>query len=163
DDRAPGADTAANRKTGALYGLAIDRPAELKPTGEWNSMEVKLEGRQLTVTVNGKETVSVHLDRFADRAAKIPGLGRKSGRIGLQSWAGSGRFRNIRIRELAADPAPKKRVVPTDLPTAVRNLIEALSDENPGVRVAAAAGLGKFQDPAAIEALCDALRDKDGR
>lgn len=41
---------------------------------------------------------------------------------------------------------------------AVVALIEAVSDENPGVRLSAVETLGKLQDPRAVEALIEALR-----
>jgi HEAT repeat protein len=165
DDRNPGAaeQNHPERQTGALHDLAAGRPAELRPTGEWNSMEVRVEGRVVTVMVNGRQTIAANLDRFADQAAKHPGLSRSAGRIGLENWFGSVRFRNIRIKELVAEAPAKKKALPADLPPAVRNLIEALSDEDAGVRATAATALGRFKEPAAVEALCDALKDKDGK
>ncbi|MBY0525641.1 MAG: DUF1080 domain-containing protein [Gemmataceae bacterium] len=89
-----------NKKTGALYALAIDEPAELKQVGAWNTMQIELQGRSLRVTVNGKLVLKSHLDHFTNQAESIPGLKRIAGRIGLQNWDGTTRFRNIEIKEL---------------------------------------------------------------
>jgi hypothetical protein len=89
--------------TGSLYGLALDRPAKLKPAGQWNQMEVELAGSSLRVMVNDLETLRTTLDRFSSQSAKYPDLKREAGRIGLQNNAnGTTRFRNITIAKLAS-------------------------------------------------------------
>jgi hypothetical protein len=44
--------------TGALYSIAKVSKRAQKPAGEWNTMEIRLEGKQTTVVLNG-ETVNV--------------------------------------------------------------------------------------------------------
>jgi hypothetical protein len=88
------------QRTGALYNLAIDRPARLKEVGEWNSLEMEVRGSKLRVAVNGEQVLETDLKNFDDQAERVPGLKRSSGRIGLQSWVGSTRFRMIEIKEL---------------------------------------------------------------
>jgi hypothetical protein len=39
--------------TGAIYSLSKATSREQKPAGEWNTMEIRLEGQTTTVTVNG--------------------------------------------------------------------------------------------------------------
>ena len=92
--------------TGSLYGAvpAGDHGA-LRPIGWWNTYQVRYEGSQLTVRLNGHELYSVDTHSleanppFADRAT--------TGFIGLQRHAPSqveGRayawFRNVYVREL---------------------------------------------------------------
>jgi hypothetical protein len=91
----------AVQKTGALYGIAIDEAARLKPPGQWNQLEIELRARSLRVAVNGRDTLRTDLDRHAELAERLPGLKRASGRIGLQSWEGEMRFRKIEVRPLA--------------------------------------------------------------
>lgn len=95
--------------TGSLFGVTIDRRADLRPAGEWNRAEIELNGQDLHVTVNGKETVHVFLND--NRVPKY--LGRPaaaSGRIGFQHWLGGGKFRNVEILE-RPDSAPGPAVV----------------------------------------------------
>jgi hypothetical protein len=87
--------------SGALFNLARDRAAPLRPQNQWNELEVELKGQELRVSVNGVQTVAVGLDRLVDRADRWPGLKRPQGHLGLQNWAGGEvRFRNIQIKEL---------------------------------------------------------------
>jgi len=88
------------QRTGALYGLAIDRVPTLKPVGEWNKLELEVRGSALRVVVNGEQVLQTDLRNFDDQAKRVPGLKRSTGRIGLQSWIGSTRFRKIEIKEL---------------------------------------------------------------
>jgi hypothetical protein len=87
--------------TGSLYGLALDRRANLKSEGEWNQMEIELRGRSLRVTVNGRDTLQTNLSRFGGQANQLPALKRVTGRIGLQNWDRAVRFRNIQLQDLS--------------------------------------------------------------
>ena len=49
-------------RTGTLHGLA-GRPAELRPLGEWNQMEIELRGWSLRVAVNDKESLRIPAQR----------------------------------------------------------------------------------------------------
>ena len=49
DSGAAHATVASDMQTGALYKLAIDRPASLKPVGSWNQMTIELSGSHLRV------------------------------------------------------------------------------------------------------------------
>jgi hypothetical protein len=74
-------------RTGSIVDFAA--PSETIMTGgQWNTYEIRAEGDQLTVTLNGVETVNVEDSTHA------------SGPIGLQYAAGVVKFRNVRIREL---------------------------------------------------------------
>jgi uncharacterized membrane protein YgcG len=78
-----------------------DRPAEMHPSGSWNSLEIEVNGHTMRASVNGKQILNKTLDehaRFKD--GTIPGLNRVKGRIGLQKHRGTVRFRNIEINEL---------------------------------------------------------------
>ncbi len=86
-----------------------DRPAELKWFGEWNQLEVEINGRTLRLMVNGRPVVHTTLEanaRFSDGG--LPGLNRVRGRIGLQKHTGTVRFRHLRIKELPPSPAEQK-------------------------------------------------------
>jgi serine/threonine protein kinase len=113
NDRAPRfAKSPDTRKTGALYNLAVSRPAPLKPPGSWNSMEIELRGVWLRVRVNGVETCLLPLD--CERVVKHLGAAAAAvGRIGLQSFGGSVSFRNIAVKEnFSGAPLPPPGLTP---------------------------------------------------
>lgn len=86
--------------TGAIYHVAAPKPGHLKPTGEWNAMEIKADGTHVTITLNGTQVVDDRLDAHPELAAEHTGLKRTQGLIGLQSHNGRVEFRNLAINDL---------------------------------------------------------------
>ncbi len=94
-------------QTGSLYywlntAEPPARPADLKPAGSWNDLEIELRGQKLRVVVNGQEVQKLDLDQFARTEKVLPGVKRTSGRVGLQQHTGEVRFRDVRIKDLTA-------------------------------------------------------------
>ena len=87
--------------TGSIYHVAAPEPGHLKPTGEWNALEIRAEGPRVAIKLNGVTVVDDRLDAHPDLAAEHTGLKRTQGRIGLQSHNGRVEFRAIRVKELA--------------------------------------------------------------
>jgi hypothetical protein len=90
---------------------APSQRAAVKPPGSWNDMEIELHADSLRVAVNGTQLNKIDLSALAKRPGAWPALARSAGRIGLQSQEGTVRFRNIRIRAVAAtnvDPSSPK-------------------------------------------------------
>ena len=88
----------------SVYGIIPAKRGALKPVGEWNSEEIRIQGTHIIVTVNGIVTVDGDIAE-ASRNGTIdkldhPGLKRSSGYIGFLSHDSVVRFRNIRIKEL---------------------------------------------------------------
>jgi hypothetical protein len=73
--------------TGAIVDVAKVSPMP-KAGGRWNVYEITAKGSQLTVTLNGVQTVDVQNSKFA------------SGPIGLQYAGGVVKFRRFQIREI---------------------------------------------------------------
>jgi hypothetical protein len=75
--------------TGALYSLSKAVPGVQKPAGEWNTMEVDLEGQKTTVKLNGKKVNEFAGDQAVpERKAwyePVRGPRPDAGYIGLQN------------------------------------------------------------------------------
>jgi hypothetical protein len=89
------------QRTGAIYHVAAPEPGHLKPTGEWNTMEIHADGPHVVIRLNGATVVDDRLDAHPELAAEHTGLKRKEGRIGLQSHNGRVEFRGIEVRPLS--------------------------------------------------------------
>lgn len=89
---------------GSIYGVVPARRGFLRPAGEWNSEEVTVKGRRVTVAVNGSTIVDADLDQASAGGTidhnEHPGLGRGSGHIGFLGHGSIVEFRDIRLREL---------------------------------------------------------------
>jgi serine/threonine protein kinase len=115
DDTFPGfARQGEKERTGALYGVAGSpgTGVGLHALGEWNQMEIELIGWRLRVAVNGKQTLETQLNGDAV-FHYLDGAPPASGRIDLQHWLGSVRFRSLEIKDLSgAEGASTKRANP---------------------------------------------------
>ncbi|MFK4599432.1 ThuA domain-containing protein [Streptomyces pristinaespiralis] len=89
---------AADRTTGAVYGFkSADlqaRDQALKPPGQWNSYEIRVEGERLRVFLNG-----VKINDFTNTD---PVRSLKDGYIGIQNHGAEDQvsFRDIQLKEL---------------------------------------------------------------
>jgi hypothetical protein len=87
---------------GSVYDVIPARRGFLKKAGEWNSEEIRAEGRHIKVTLNGTVILDADLDSVKDPEVlkKHPGLARTKGHIGFLGHNSRVEFRNIRIQEL---------------------------------------------------------------
>jgi len=89
---------------GSIYGILPAKTGHLKPVGEWNTQEIRLEGRNVKVTLNGVVIVEGNLDDASTPKTidgrDHPGLARTSGHIGFLGHGSKVWFRNIRIKPL---------------------------------------------------------------
>ena len=87
---------------GSVYGIFPAKRGFQKAPGEWNTEEIKADGRHITVTLNGTVILDEDLNTVTD-AGKIlshPGMLRDTGHIGFLGHGSEVAFRNIRIKEL---------------------------------------------------------------
>jgi hypothetical protein len=75
-----------------------------RPVGEWNSEEVTVKGRRVTVVVNDVTIVDADLDAASAGGTmdhkEHPGLKRATGHIGFLGHGSRLELRNIRIKEI---------------------------------------------------------------
>lgn len=83
---------------GALYCRETPRVNASKPAGEWQVLEARLVGRQLTVTLNGEKVLD-HVVALPT-AMSIDAAEDQPGPIGLQGDHGPIEFRRITVRPL---------------------------------------------------------------
>lgn len=90
---------------GSIYGIVPAERGHLKPLGEWNEQEIRVEGTKVTVTLNGAVIVDADLAPYRNGQPtpddkKHPGLQRDSGHISLAGHSTELFFRNLRIKPL---------------------------------------------------------------
>ena len=89
------------QNTGAIYNVVPPKKINNKAIGEFNSMTVIAKGRQITIVNNGETLVDANLDDYVkEHAEKHPGILRKDGHVGLQSYNLRVEFRNIFLKAL---------------------------------------------------------------
>ena len=90
---------------GSIYGVVAAKRGHLKPVGEWNSEEIRCEGPNVKVTLNGTVIVEADISQPHEFMHKRghPGLKNKEGYIGFLGHGSPVEFRNIRIRRLKGD------------------------------------------------------------
>ena len=98
---------------GSIYGIVPAKRGHLKPVGEWNVEEISAIGPHIKVTLNDAVIVDANLDEVKqlpeprmNPLSKHPGLHNKSGRIGFLGHGDVVSFRNIRVKEVAAEATP---------------------------------------------------------
>ena len=93
------------QRHGSVYGVAAAAPGYLRPTGEWNEQEIRIEGAQVRVTLNGTVILETDLTPYREGRStpdgkEHPGLQRKKGHISLAGHKTKLYFRNMCIKPL---------------------------------------------------------------
>ncbi len=89
---------------GSLYGVMSAKRGLLRPTGEWNQQEVRINHPFVTVILNGEVILEGNYLEASQSGTldkkEHPGLSRSRGHIGFLGHGDLVRFRNIKIKEL---------------------------------------------------------------
>jgi hypothetical protein len=89
---------------GSVYGIIAAKRGALKPLGEWNEQEIRVQGSKIKVTLNGKVIVDGDMKEATKNGAldkkDHPGLKRTAGHIGFLGHGTEVFFRNIRVKSL---------------------------------------------------------------
>lgn len=81
--------------TGAIYDVAAPRADAGKPAGEWNALEIALDGPVFRAVLNGELVQDLNLDDNEELCLRL-----RRGFIGLQDHGCDVAFRNIRLKKL---------------------------------------------------------------
>jgi len=104
DDAAVYKNLAPYQYHGSVYGIIAAKRGALKPLGEWNEQEIRVQGSKVIVTLNGKVIVDGDMKDATKNGAldkkDHPGLKRASGHIGFLGHGTEVFFRNIRVKSL---------------------------------------------------------------
>ena len=86
---------------GSIYGVVPAKTGFLKPAGQWNSEEIRCDGRRVTITLNSEVIVDANLDEVKPiDGHEHPGLKQEKGYLGFLGHGSRIEFRNIRIKTL---------------------------------------------------------------
>ncbi len=102
--------TAGYHDTGALYDLIKPTRNAMKPTGQWNHLELTCQGQSIRVVLNGTRVLDGDLGQFTKPNLRPDGSRHKfpfaysahprRGYIGLQDHGADCWFKNIKLRDL---------------------------------------------------------------
>jgi hypothetical protein len=96
---------------GSIYHMFPAKRGHQKPVGEWNAEEITVQGRKITVKLNGvvitegnlgdvKDEALLSRHRDMSKPEGSRGIANTKGHIGLLGHGTRVEFRNIRIKEL---------------------------------------------------------------
>lgn len=88
---------------GSAYGLAPAARGYLRPVGQWNFQEVRVQGDQVQVVLNGFTILDTNLTEALNKridGRDHPGASRTEGHFGFCGHNDPVEFRNIRIKSL---------------------------------------------------------------
>ncbi len=102
DDAAQYAKLDPRQFNGSAYGMVPAQRGYLRPTGQWNFMEVTVRGPTIQVELNGTRILDADLSKvteFKDNAAH-PGKDRTAGHFGFAGHNDPVAFRHIQVKPL---------------------------------------------------------------
>lgn len=96
---------------GAIYDLVAPKKNNLKPTGEWNAVEIKCQGPNISVKVNGEEVAKMNCDEWTEPGRRLDGTKHKfrnsikdfprKGHLGFQDHGAKVWFKNVKLLDLS--------------------------------------------------------------
>lgn len=98
------------QRHGSVYGIVPAKTGHLKPVGEWNAQEIRVDGTTVRVILNGVVIVDTDLAPFRAGAPTMdgkehPGLQRDRGHLSLAGHKTRMAFRKLRLKPIARETA----------------------------------------------------------
>jgi hypothetical protein len=97
---------------GAIYDLVAPSKNNLKPTGEWNAVEITCKGPHISVKVNGEKVAEINCDKWTVPGKRLDGSKHKyrsaikdfprRGHLGFQDHGAKVWFKNVKLLDLSA-------------------------------------------------------------
>lgn len=97
-------------QTGAIYDLVATKTNPMKPSGEWNHIQITCDRNKIAVELNGERVSEMNLDEWPEKNKRPDGTGHKfdvaykdhprKGYIGLQDHGSDCWYRNIKLKPL---------------------------------------------------------------
>ncbi|MBT4864672.1 MAG: DUF1080 domain-containing protein [Planctomycetaceae bacterium] len=97
---------------GAIYDLVPPSKNNLKPTGQWNAVEIACKGPHISVTVNGEQVAKINCDKWTVPGKRLDGSKHKfrnavkdfprNGHLGFQDHGAKVWFKNVKLLDLSA-------------------------------------------------------------
>jgi hypothetical protein len=84
-----------DQTTGSIYVVVPPKLNASKPCGEWNDLEIMLNGPVMKASLNGQAIQDLNIDENPELKKRL-----KRGFIGLQDHARFVAFKNIRVKKL---------------------------------------------------------------
>ena len=95
---------------GAIYDLVAPSKNNLKPVGEWNTVEIKCVGPHISVKVNGETVAKMNCDEWTVPGRRLDGSKHKyrmaiknfprKGYLGFQDHGAKVWYRNVKLLDL---------------------------------------------------------------
>lgn len=100
--------------TGSIYGMAAPHRGFNRPLGQWNFIEVEVQGPRIQVELNGTLIASTDVSTLTQFMGDLPhpGKDRLSGAVGFAGHNDPVVFRNVRIKSLSHMPPSIERAPP---------------------------------------------------
>ncbi|HUQ68663.1 MAG TPA: family 16 glycoside hydrolase [Planctomycetaceae bacterium] len=151
------------QRCGGLMELVAPQFQPFRRWPEWNRLQVRHEGAQVTVRLNGITTVSADSERLVAANPNHVGLKRRSGYLCLITTQGRAEFRDLQIREISSTAST---AIPTDAQVfeghAYKYFPERLSWKEAKARCEALGGHLIFMKNAAENAFVAQLIEQQG-
>jgi len=102
DDASKYAKLDPRQYNGSAYGMTPVHRGYLRPTGEWNFMEITVKGPTIKVELNGSRVLDTDLSKVTQYMANSPhpGKERTTGYFGFCGHGDAVMFRNVQIKKL---------------------------------------------------------------
>lgn len=96
----------SKHSAGAVYDIVTPMYNMSRPAGEWNSLDIRLQGHAITVVMNGWKVIDTNFSKMTTPLGKFKSAYAEMvplGHIALQDHGGEVWYRNIRIRPLTVE------------------------------------------------------------